>query len=236
MIDLTLDMTQYDCPFIDTTADYEVSFSASNWKFDPTARELDTRMIVEGEGNGALGAGLRAVSEHDHMHDYRLLRKGGASAEIATTIHETDAMATVRDGGGYITGPFYIEDGSELWHVGFDGEPAADEVLADLERDNDFRVESRERIDDAAVGGIIRNAEAAARMLDGCRSLTTVERDTLEVAVEGGYFDSPRGITLGELADRFDVSKPAVSKNLRRGQRKLLGRIVDAIGDLEDFP
>jgi predicted DNA binding protein len=170
------------------------------------------------------------------MTECRLVSKDGARAEIATTIPETDAMATIRDHDGTITGPFYIEDGSELWHVGFDSDRLADDALAALERNNEYAVESRERVDDEMIGGVIRNADAATSLLDGCRSLTDVERETLRTAVREGYFDTPRGITLGELADRFDVSKPAASKNLRRGQRKLLERAVEAIGELEDFP
>jgi predicted DNA binding protein len=145
-------------------------------------------------------------------------------------------MRTVRAHDGYVTEPFHTADGTELWHVGFETDSVADDALAALARDNEFTVESRERVDDAVVGGVVRNADAAAALIDGCRSLTEVERRTLETAVDEGYFDTPRGITLGELADRFDVSKPAASKNLRRGQRKLLGSVVDAIGDLDGLP
>ncbi len=230
MIDLTLDVEQYDCPFIDTTDDHAVSFRASEWEFDPAARELDTRMVVDGADRGALTAGLEALCAHEHLHDCRLVAKHGDTAEIATTIHETSAMRTIRDNGGAITGPFYIEDGSERWHVGFNDAPTADDVLAELDRDNDFTVEGRETIDGVALGETIRNAEAAKGLLDAARELTDTERRTLETAVSEGYFQTPRGITLGELADRFDVSKPAVSKTLRRGQRKVLGRTVGALG------
>jgi predicted DNA binding protein len=236
MIDLILDVEQYDCPFIDATDDHDVTFSASDWEFDPVAGELDTEMVFEASGAGALTRGLRGLRDHEQMTECRLVSKDGARAEIATTIPETDAMATIRDHDGTITGPFYIEDGSELWHVGFDSDRLADDALAALERNNEYAVESRERVDDEMIGGVIRNADAATSLLDGCRSLTDVERETLRTAVREGYFDTPRGITLGELADRFDVSKPAASKNLRRGQRKLLERAVEAIGELEDFP
>ena len=36
------------------------------------------------------------------------------------------------------------------------------------------------------------------------------------------------------IADEFDVSKPAVSKNLRRGQRKMIDRVVAALQDLDE--
>lgn len=52
--------------------------------------------------------------------------------------------------------------------------------------------------------------------------LTDDQRETLVAAFEAGYFDDPRGTTLDELAEQFDVSARAVSKRLRRGLRNLL--------------
>lgn len=236
MIDLILDVEQYDCPFVAATDDHEVTFSSSEWTFDPDAGAIDVRVMVDAADPGALTNGLGALRDHGNARECTLVSKEGTSAEVETSVAETAAMRTVREYNGHVTEPFYTEDGSELWHLGFDNGRIADDALAELERDNEFTVESRERVDDAMVGGVLRNADAAASMLDGCRSLTEVERETLRAAVEDGYFDTPREITLGELADRFDVSKPAASKNLRRGQRKLLERAMDAIGELDGFP
>jgi predicted DNA binding protein len=72
------------------------------------------------------------------------------------------------------------------------------------------------------------------RLIDSCQSLSGVEQETLAVAVEAGYFQSPRQTTLGDLAEEFDISKPAFSKNLRRGQQKLLGDVVDVLDDVTD--
>ncbi|USZ67627.1 helix-turn-helix domain-containing protein [Halorussus salilacus] len=52
--------------------------------------------------------------------------------------------------------------------------------------------------------------------------LTDDQRRTLLAAFEAGYFDDPRGTTLEELADEFEVSPRAVSKRLRRGLRNLV--------------
>jgi len=142
-------------------------------------------------------------------------------------------MATIREHDGYITGPFHIEDGSETWHVGFDTRTAADTTLAELERNNEFDVIERDSVGIGHLQDFVQNAGAAMTLLEGCRGLSDVERRTLETAVDEGYFRSPRGATLGTLADEFDVSKPAVSKNLRRGQRKMIERVVDALDDLD---
>jgi predicted DNA binding protein len=233
MIDISMEMEQYDCPFIDTSADYDVSFSTFQWEFDETTRELETRMVVEGADRGGLDAGLDALREHGNMHEYTLLKRWEDIAHIYTVIDETNAMHTIRANDGYITGPFFVEEGSEVWHVGFDSADRADETLTDLERDNEFAVISRDRNDLPDLQKLVRNATPAMQLLEGCQNLSQVERDTLQAAVAGGYFESPRKATLGSLADEFDISKPAVSKNLRRGQQKIIEHVVDALDDIE---
>ncbi|WP_435179780.1 helix-turn-helix domain-containing protein [Halorussus sp. AFM4] len=233
MIDITMDVEQYDCPFIDTTDDHAVGFSAIQWDFDRMERRLETRLMVEGEDRDELTAGLGALRDHDNMHDYDLLTRRGNVAHIRTVIGETDAMAAVRENDGYITGPFHIEDGSEIWHVGFDDVEREDTTLAELERDNEFDVLERNNTEIPDLQGFVQNAGAAMTLIEGCRDLSDVERETLETAVSDGYFESPRGATLGHLADEFDVSKPAVSKNLRRGQQKMIERVVEALDELE---
>jgi len=233
MIDVAMEMEQYDCPFIDTTDDHDVSFTAVHWQFDGVSKQLETRLAVEGESRTELEQGLTALQDHDNMRECSLFSKRGESAVIRTVIGQTNAMKVIRDHGGYITGPFHIEDGSERWEVGFDEERVADDTLSDLERNNEFTVESRESLGTDELFDLLENAEPAMTLLEGCRGLSSVERDTLSTAAEQGYFEDPRGATLQSLADEFDISDTAVSKNLRRGERKVVRRVVEALGDLE---
>jgi len=128
MIDTTLEMEQYDCPFIDTTADHGVAFSAVQWEFDTATASLETRMVVEGDEPEALADGLVALRDHDQMAEYDLIRKTDGVAQIRTVIDETDAMQTIRDNNGYITGPFYIDDGTGQILVEADEEAPYDQT------------------------------------------------------------------------------------------------------------
>ncbi len=83
---------------------------------------METRLVVEGADRNELEHGLQALREHDNMHGCSLLSKRDNVAYIRTVIGQTEAMEAIRSHDGYITGPFYIEDGHELWHVGFDHE------------------------------------------------------------------------------------------------------------------
>jgi len=54
--------------------------------------------------------------------------------------------------------------------------------------------------------------------------LTDVQRETLYAALDAGYFEIPRAVTLTELADDLGVSDSAVSQRLRRGISALVRR------------
>lgn len=233
MLDLAMDMEQYDCPFIDTTDDHEVTFSAFHWHFDTASDSLETRMIAEAESRIELERALATLQDHDQLYEYDLFMKHGGTGLVRTVIGQTNAMATIRENGGYITGPFRIEDGRENWEVGFDDERVADDALSELERENEFAIVERETVTPEELFDVLRNARVASDLFSACRSLSTTEHETLSMAVGRGYFETPREETLSTLGDRFGISDTAVSNNLRRAERKLLRRVMAATAELD---
>lgn len=73
---------------------------------------------------------------------------------------------------------------------------------------------------DLTVRSVCRAARPREEYLSSV--LTRTQHETLQVALEAGYFAVPRGTTLGELAERLGVSDTAVSQRLRRGLGALL--------------
>ncbi|MFC7133874.1 MULTISPECIES: helix-turn-helix domain-containing protein [Salinibaculum] len=234
MLSMEVDMVQYDCPYIDTTDDYDISFFTKQWDFNAARDILETRIMATGTTPKALDRGLDGLRDHQNMRNFELLHRKGEKALIRSQIGETKAMEAIRNNNGYITGPFEIRDGSEMWRVGFDSKRVSEDALSELDRHNDFTVESRETVDLEDYYDVLQNVDVAGGMLDRCRDLSTVERETLVTAVEEGYFTRPREADLSTLADEFDISKTAVSKNLRRSQRKVLGEVVEAIEAVEE--
>lgn len=53
------------------------------------------------------------------------------------------------------------------------------------------------------------------------QKLTDPQRETIELALEHGYFDVPRQTTMVELAEQLGVSDQAVSARIRRAMKKL---------------
>ncbi len=234
MIDLDIDMRQYDCPFIDTTDDVDIAFSAVQWQLDTNHEKLETRLIAKGASRGALEEGIQALRTHSNMTECYILSKRRNVAQIGTTIEQTNAMQTIHRNGGYITGPFQIENGREHWHVGFDDDDDEDRTLAELDRHNDYDVENRDQFGPMTLFDLLENSDSAMTLLQGCRSLTETERETFEVASQYGYYETPRETTLEELAKHFDISKTAVSMNLRRSERKILGGALSALNGMAE--
>jgi predicted DNA binding protein len=59
------------------------------------------------------------------------------------------------------------------------------------------------------------------------RSLRSEQREVLELAVERGYFETPREVTLDELADQLGVPRSTVSYRLRRATAELAKEFVE---------
>jgi predicted DNA binding protein len=56
--------------------------------------------------------------------------------------------------------------------------------------------------------------------------LTPEQREALVLAVQRGYFDSPRKVSLAELAPELDISQQALSSRIRRANEKVLRRTL----------
>lgn len=52
--------------------------------------------------------------------------------------------------------------------------------------------------------------------------LTPSQREAILVALEAGYFEEPRDVTLEDVADRLGISEPAASGLLRRGLKRIV--------------
>ena len=64
--------------------------------------------------------------------------------------------------------------------------------------------------------------------------LTALQRETLELAYEEGYFDVPRTTSLGDLGEMLGVSHQSVSRRIRVGLENLLAATLMRDGALAD--
>lgn len=95
-------------------------------------------------------------------------------------------------------------DGTVEWTVAFTGREALNELLDVLKREKvDVKILRLTSIVDA-------------------ETLTDRQRKLVETALEEGFFDYPRRITLRQLAKKTGASASTVSEVLRRAQKKIL--------------
>ncbi len=230
---IKLDMVQYDCPYIRTSREHDVAFHTQHWEFNQADRTLETRMLAIGETPEELHGAFKTLDDYEMLQGYDLLSRKQNTALIRSRIDETDAMRAIRENDGYVTGPFVVRNGSEIWNVGFDRERAAEDALSELDASNEFTVRGDDSINIDDFFDILQNVESLGAMLRALQDLTDTERETLDAAVEKGYFSTPRGATLDDVAEEFDISKMGASKNLRRSQRKVLRQVVRVMNDVE---
>ncbi len=95
-------------------------------------------------------------------------------------------------------------DGSVEWTLALTGREALTDLLDKLKR---------EKIDVK----IVRLTSVA-----DVETLTTHQRSIVQMALEEGYFDYPRRISLRQLAKKAGVSSATVSEVLRRAEKKIL--------------
>ncbi|MFC7155233.1 helix-turn-helix domain-containing protein [Halomarina halobia] len=235
MYRVALDLWQDDCPLARATADHEVTLTTPYWNFSPETGRWDLWIEASADDRSELEAGVRALGGAETMHRFELRRKRASSATVRALFDETAAIDAITAHGGAVIGPFTNRAGRERWHVGFTDSAAVDAALAALDRREDFAVVERTRLDGSDAPDVYRHFDAAAALLAGCDRLTGTERRVLRTAVERGYYATPRQETLATLGDRCGVSDAAISKTLRRAERKLLGAAVTALDDLGDL-
>ncbi|GAB3676217.1 helix-turn-helix domain-containing protein [Halopiger thermotolerans] len=74
------------------------------------------------------------------------------------------------------------------------------------------------------VSDVATHAEASSR-------LTPQQREALEAALEYGYFEIPRAISMAELADELGISHQALSERFRRAYETLVDEQLQSNGE-----
>lgn len=82
--------------------------------------------------------------------------------------------------------------------------------------------------------GLRFEVESLRQELDVETLLTPRQRDLVLIAVEEGYYDTPRDCTLTELAEAADVAKSTASETLHRAEGSIIRQFVgDALADAD---
>lgn len=159
--------------------------------------------------------------------EYQVLERSGTSRIIYTYLvepgycHSIPPLATEHLGFGVLYDARRREDTYE-WRLL-------------MPEDGGVRV-----LHDALEGGLMDGVDLEVERLARPRhwfdrvamtdDLDFEQREALEAAVDGGYYETPREITLEELASRLDVPRSTLRYRLRRAEAWLVDGYVEATG------
>ncbi|MFC6961203.1 helix-turn-helix domain-containing protein [Halocatena marina] len=164
---LSLNVCQEDCPLTQATREHDVWFITPHWRFEKESSRWKLRIHAEASERQELEDALRRFQNVKAVHQFHLQKKRGTTAFLRTVVAETDTIDTVERHGGYVVGPFQNAGGRERWHLGFDTQTDADDALAELDRNEEFRVRNRRRITDPEAFDPLHYHETAQTLLEG---------------------------------------------------------------------
>jgi predicted DNA binding protein len=167
---------------------------------------------VEGPGVEAVLDGMRAEDAVVRV-DVLQRRADAALVQFETTVPLL--LKPVQASGVPLEMPFELADGELTW-----------EVTAPHERLSELGTKLEEF-------GIPFTLDRLRQRIDDSTPLTDRQAAVLERAVERGYYDTPRGCTLTELAEDLGVAKSTLSETLHRAEETVVKRFVDGAGAAE---
>lgn len=180
-----------------------------------TSTDGNWEMLFWANG-GDLGAFDSAVRDDPTVTVLRSVNIGGQrlyNVNIVGKGAETDLYPVLVESGGVVMSATVTSDG---WfcRFGFFDQAGIDRFFEVAQRhDIDFEVHQIYRPEDF--------------QRDGDLGLTDIQRETLLVALESGYFDVPRQADQQDLSESLGASDTAVSQRIRRGIRNLLNNTLD---------
>ncbi len=156
-----------------------------------------------------------AMDADDTVTDVALLHRHGNRANFQFETSDPALLFPVQMSGVPLEMPFDIRDGEATWEIS-----ASRDRLSQL----------AEQLD---AFGIPFRVEEVRQFVEPDRLLTERQRGLLVSAVERGYYDTPRGCSLTELAAALDVAKSSVSETLHRAEGAVIKHYVEGLVDVD---
>lgn len=162
------------------------------------------RVLEEIEFNGhGWGRRIEELKGRPRLHGLILLESTPDHARIRIEIDECPLRHAVSVSSALPRFPFEVKDGSDEWLL-ISERDQADRFVKDLR------------------GHGVKADIVSSREYHPHASLTDRQREMMEAAIDQGYYEVPRRVTLTHLAERLHVAKSTLSETLARGERHLL--------------
>lgn len=144
---------------------------------------------------------------------------GGSTVEYTSQEHESDCACHVFGEYDCVPDIIAIEDEEVIVSVFL---PEHD-VICDLVED------LRSVTDGVALRRLVDGTEdmESKRCEVDLAELTEKQRQALELAIDEGYYEQPRAVSLDDMAGNLDISKQALSQRLNAAEQALFDQLID---------
>ena len=137
------------------------------------------------------------------MYDVDIVKGGRGRIVGSLKTHKCTACRVFADANCFLTSATSRPDGKLEWIL-----LGSDTMVKSLMR----ALET-----EGVVGEVVRISR-----LEDERELTERQENILQIALEKGYFEFPKKITLRQLAKSLDIAPATLTEILRRGQKQVL--------------
>lgn len=155
---------------------------------------------------------LAELRKHPNIVRADVLRKAPGAWILETVDDEAEVSSALIAAGLVFLPPVRIRDGTESYRVFALDRAQVDRAVKVLARKN--RVAVR----------LLRERVATASPLS---VLTPKQRETLEAAWRGGWYDRPRKVDQRRLARRLKVSRPSLTERLARAEANVMRALFE---------
>jgi len=221
-------ITQNDCPMIDTTKIYPGVFILMI-NTEITEDECQYLFSILGSSDSKeLGDAIRFLSSHPRIKEFNLISKTGSTAIANYRMIQT-AMYKKADKIGFRLHPILVANGKERWFFVTD---EGREITERYVNDRYTKVLELRRLTQEEFSLEYPSIFFKFYVSNLLKALTPDDALFLKEAIEHGYFDWPRNISLTELSTKMNMPKSTVSYRVRKVLRKVMHLISQ---DLSPF-
>lgn len=224
---LTLKIWHPKCWTLETTAATDAGMVAhSVYEYDNV---VNTRLTAYGDRHEQIEALIAEINNSESTKRVERIEKyfpqphteaaGNTTEELLVKYNSDNSIYNAFLSRGFIPGQgIRIYDGYEYWTVAVTAQRS---VIR--EQLNEIRHEMDAKINIQGISSSekrITNSERKNR-------LSERQREIFELAQQMGYYTWPREISVTELAENLDITKPTVLEHLRKAETKLLAPVQD---------
>ena len=181
--------------------------------FPAIIRVLDCRSLSNGEGvqelfeiTSAPEFSKKIVShlrKDDYVYDVDIVKSERGKIVGSLKTHKCTACRTFAGGNCFLVSAASKPDGRLVWTL-LGSDTMIKSLMHELEKEN-------------VIGEVVKVSK-----LKDESELTARQENILQIALEKGYFEFPKKITLRQLAEVLGVSPATLTEILRRGQKLVL--------------